>query len=116
MSKDHCQAYVCRPYCMFFQEGEKEDLSCRGAQIVERLVGRGRFDLMIIPPLQKETRLWEKYRSSLGSYICNPCPFFAEDCDFQSLEPADYMEPCGGFMLLAHLYDQKIIKTSDLEE
>jgi hypothetical protein len=116
MSKDNYQAYICRPYCMFFTEGEKEDLSCRGAQIVERLVDSKRIDMMNIRPGKKETRLWKTYRTSLGSYICRPCPFFAADCDFQATEPPDETEPCGGFMLLAHLYDHKMINTGDLEE
>lgn len=116
MSKDNCQAYICRPYCIFFKDGEKEDMSCRGAQVLERLVDSKRIDMMNMPPLKKETRLWRTYRTSLGSYICRPCPFFAADCDFQATEPPDDMEPCGGFMLLAHLYDHKMINTCDLEK
>jgi hypothetical protein len=116
MPKDNCQAYICRPYCMFFKEGEKEDLFCRGAEVVERLVNSMRIDISNMPPLQKETRLWKTYRASLGSYICRPCPFFAADCDFQAAEPPDDMEPCGGFMLLAHLYNHKMLNTGDLEE
>jgi len=116
MPKDHYKAYICHPYCMFFNEGEKEDLSCRAAQIVERLVDSERLPLMNMPPLQKETRQWNTYRTSLGKYICRPCPFFASDCDFQSADPPDDMEPCGGFILLAHLYDHHLITTSDLEQ
>lgn len=116
MSKDDCQAYICRPYCMFFKDGEKEDISCRGAQIVERLVDSKRIDLMNMPPLKKETHLWSTYRTSLGGYICRSCPFFATDCDYQATEPSDDMEPCGGFILLAHLYDHKMINTCDLEK
>lgn len=116
MPKENYQSYVCRPYCMFFKEGEKEDLSCRGAQIVERLVDGKLIDLMNMPPLQKETRLWSAYRTSLGSYICRSCPFLAEDCDFQAPEPLHDAEPCGGFLLLAHLYNHKMINIGDLEE
>ena len=116
MSKANCQTYICRPYCIFFKEGEKEDLSCRGAQIAERLVDSKLVDLLNMPSLQKETRLWSTYRTALGSYICRPCPFFANDCDFQATKPPEDMEPCGGFMLLAHLYDHKMIDTGDLEK
>ena len=116
MSKDNYQAYICRPYCIFFKEGEKEDLSCRGAQLVERLVDRKLIDVLNMPPLQKDNLPWRKYRTFLGSYICRACHFFAADCDFQAAEPPDDMEPCGGFMLLAHLYDHKMIKTCDLEQ
>jgi hypothetical protein len=116
MSKDNCQAYICRPYCMFFKGEEKEDLSCRGAQIVERLVDSKRVDMRTVPPLQKDARLWEAYRTFLGSYLCRPCPFFAADCDFQATQPPDDSEPCGGFILLAHLYDHKMIQTCDLEK
>ncbi|MDP3988277.1 MAG: hypothetical protein Q8P80_03990, partial [Candidatus Levybacteria bacterium] len=93
----------------------KEDMSCRGAHIMERLVDSKCIDLTKMPPLQKDIRLWSTYRTSLGSYICRPCPFFAADCDFQAAEPPDDMEPCGGFILLAHLYDHKMINTCDLE-
>ena len=91
-------------------------MSCRGAQIMERLVDNKRIDLMNMPSLKQETRLWMQYRTYLGSYICRPCPFFAADCDFQAPEPPDDMEPCGGFILLAHLYDHKMINTGDLEK
>ena len=116
MPQNACQAYVCRPYCVFFKEGEKEDLSCRGAQLVERLVESQRVDLRNLAPGKKERWLWEAYRTSLGNTICRPCPFFAADCDFQAAEPPDDCEPCGGFILLAHLYDQKVINTCDLEK
>ena len=116
MSKGNFQDYICRPYCLFFKEGVKEDLSCRGAQIMERLVDSKRVDLTKMPPLEKDTRIWSKYRTSLGVYVCNPCPFFAADCDFQSPEPPEDTEPCGGFILLAHLYEHKLIAACDLEK
>jgi len=115
MSKNNFQDYVCRPYCFFFKDGEKEDLACCGAQIVERLVDSSRVDLMEMPPLQKEIHRWNTYRTSLGGYICRRCPFFAADCDFQAPDPPDDTEPCGGFILLAHLFDLKMIDTGDLE-
>src|SRR3990172_6729001 len=115
MNKHHFKEYICRPYCMYFKEGQKEDMACQGAQIIELLTDRKRIDVMKIPPLTKSSGLLEKYRQVLSSHVCSQCSFQADDCDFQSPEYQDGMEPCGGFILLAHLNENGLIKESDLE-
>ena len=118
MAKQNFQEYICRPYCMFFKEGQKEDMTCQAAAHVVELLAHGKsIDMMKMPPLKKESRLWRKYKESLGSHICPLCPFYASDCDFQATEPVDYMvEPCGGFILLSHLYENNLIHAMDMEE
>jgi hypothetical protein len=100
---------------MFFKNGEEEEVACQGAQVVELLVHRKRIDLMKIPLLTKASGVWKKHKEELGRYVCSQCSFRAGDCDFQSEEPADDVEPCGGFILLAHLKENHLIHASDLE-
>ncbi len=103
------QEYICRPYCLYFTDGEKEEMACRGAQVMHELVCNNRLDLQKMPPLRKEPSLWEHYRCELSSYICAQCSFRAEDCDFQSAGPEAGSEPCGGFILLAHLLANNLL-------
>jgi hypothetical protein len=116
MSKKHFREYICRPYCIFFKEGEKEELACRGARIVELLVKKNRIVPAEIPPMKKGPSLWNAWKAELGRHVCRRCSFRAGDCDFQSGSPPDYAEPCGGFILLAHLRTNNLIDESDLEE
>ncbi len=100
---------------MFFKDGREEQTPCQGAQVMELLVHRKRIDMMKMPPLTKESGLWKKYKEELGNCVCNQCSFRTEGCDFRSEEPSDDMEPCGGFILLAHLKKNNLINLSDLE-
>ena len=43
MSKTDFQEYICRPFCDFFKPGVKEEMTCRGAVLVEQLVRRRRL-------------------------------------------------------------------------
>jgi hypothetical protein len=115
MAKNSFQKYICRPYCMFFKDGQKEGVSCRGAEAVERLVHQGSVDLANIPALRKEPAAWEKHKDILGARVCRLCSFFPRDCDFQGEEEVEDAEPCGGFILLALLYESGLIRMTDLE-
>jgi len=100
---------------MFFREGQKEDISCRGAETVERLVHQGLVDLAAIPTLRKESAIWERHKDLLGPRVCRFCPFFPGECDFQGDEKVGDVEPCGGFILLALWYERGLIRLTDLE-
>ena len=115
MAKNNFKEYICLPYCIFFKEGKTEEFSCRGARIIEFLVDSKVIDPARIPALIKTPDLWNKHKEDLGNLVCSRCPFRAEDCDFQSDEPSDDLEPCGGFILLAHLKENNLIKGPDLE-
>ncbi len=107
--------YLCRPWCTFFKEGAKEDMACQGARVVEHLVTGGRIAPAEIPPLKKNADLWNAYREELDGPVCGRCSFRSEDCDFRSEAPPDNGEPCGGFILLAHLRKNGLIDESDIE-
>jgi hypothetical protein len=113
--KNSFQQYICRPYCMFFKDGQKEEMSCRGAEAVERLVQQGSVDPANMPALRKEPAVWERQKDALGARVCRTCAFFPEDCDYQGGEAVEGAEPCGGFILLSLLYQRGLIRMTDLE-
>ena len=115
MTKSTFQDYICRPYCAFFKEGQKEDLACRGAEAASILVDRGLVDVGIVPVLEKESSVWERHKDALAAHVCRSCPFFHGDCDFQGEEQIGDAEPCGGFILLALWYENGLIQMADVE-
>lgn len=115
MSKSSFQDYICRPFCAFFKEGQKEDLACRGAEAASFLVGKGLVDPAAIPALRKEPAVWERHKDVLSARVCRSCPFFPGECDFQGGEGVQDAEPCGGFILLALWYERGLIRTADVE-
>lgn len=116
MSKKGFKDYICRPFCKFFQEGQKEEMACRGARVVELLVQRGRIKSKNLPRNGKDPHLWEKRDSDLETNVCLYCPFYAKDCDFQSITKLPNLEPCGGYILLCLLKQQGSITVVDLED
>lgn len=119
MAKKDFKDYVCRPYCLFFKEGRKEEMACRGAEVVEKLVLHGQIATDGLPHFDKNYFLWQKYAKIFAGYICATCPFRAEDCDFMSEEPAGpdiVTEPCGGFIMLALLIENNLIDMSGLKK
>lgn len=101
---------------MFYKDGQKEEMLCQGAVIVERLLQVKELDTSKVSRLPKTSRLWNQYKENYGSSICHQCLFQAEDCDFQSDEISEDIEPCGGFILLVLLIENNLITESDLKE
>jgi hypothetical protein len=116
MGKKEFKDYICRPFCRFFREGQKEDMACRGAQVIELLMERGRLDSKKLPRNGKDPYLWEQHDSDLETTVCKNCPFFAHDCDFQSINQLPGTEPCGGYILLCLLKKNGNIIIDDLKE
>jgi hypothetical protein len=120
MSKTDFKDYVCRPYCLFFKEGQKEEMACRGAEVIEKMVMHQLIDPDKLPRFEKNGRLWQNYKKIFGKYICATCPFRIKDCDFMSEAPekaaGKMIEPCGGFILLALLIENDFIDMTGLEQ
>lgn len=114
MEKKDFKNYICRPFCRFFREGEKEDMACRGAQIVALLVQRGLLESENMPCEGKNPYLWKERDSCLEKTVCHDCPFYAQDCDFQSKEHVIGSEPCGGYILISLLKKNGSISEADL--
>ncbi len=99
---------------MFFREGEKEEMACQGAVVLERLVAKNRIDPASVSCFEKVQDIIKRADKSLNSYVCDKCPFQNEDCDFQSKNPPPECEPCGGYILLAILKDKSMVSLDDI--
>ena len=117
MTKRDFQEYICRPFCCFFRTGEKEELACRGALVVERLAERGVLDPSVLPAGdRKRPGICQENDALLEEMVCRRCPFRAEDCDYRAAERPHYAEPCGGYILLRILRETGVISAVDLTE
>lgn len=115
MSKAVVENYLCRPFCVFFRAGAKEEMACQGALVLGELVQRGRLapeDLP--PPAEKERRRWLEEDKALERILCLPCPFAVDGCDFHSVLRSPDTEPCGGYLLLQLLKERGTITGADL--
>ena len=115
MTKKDFKDYICRPFCMFFKDGQKEEMACQGALVVESLIHQGRISPDQLRLSVKDLQLCLKHKDTLTRYVCGHCPFMKEYCDFQSTAPSDDLEPCGGYMVLASLIENRMIEPRDLD-
>ncbi|MCU0578650.1 MAG: hypothetical protein MUF69_03800 [Desulfobacterota bacterium] len=116
MSKTEFQEYICRPFCDFYKPGVKEELLCRGALLLERLVRQGRLNPQEFHSLLQDIPLPPVTAATLEAVVCAACPFQAEDCDFRAPHPPEDARPCGGLLLLGGLLRSGWIALKDLEE
>jgi hypothetical protein len=113
MTKHDFKDYICRPFCLFYKEGQKEEMACRGALVVESLVQRRLVARKELSAAVKDRRSCLKHKDLLTRRVCRHCSFMKADCDFQSEAPSDDLEPCGGYALLACLIENRVIDTLD---
>jgi hypothetical protein len=107
MSKRDFQVYICRPFCCFYRPGEKEELACQGALVLERLAAGGVIQPDLLPDgVEKHTGLWRGDDPFLETQVCGPCPFREDGCDFRAVVRVDDAEPCGGYILLRILRER----------
>jgi len=114
--KHDFQDYICRPFCSFFREGEKEELACRGALVVERLMAADVIGSRLPSKAARRPELWSEDDPVLSAAVCEKCPFRPEDCDYRSSTPPADAEPCGGYILLRILRAEGEITSDDLAE
>jgi hypothetical protein len=115
MSKIDVKDFICRPLCRFFKEGEKEEMECRGASVVEELIRRGKLRVDLISSGGKDISLWKERNPLIVKNVCSRCEFRIDGCDYMSADPPPDAEPCGGNILLLILLTKKIIRAEDLE-
>jgi hypothetical protein len=94
-------------FCVYYKPGKKEELACRGHQVVERLMREGRQ-----LTFERSGSQCDAERSELiVRKVCSGCGFREDGCDFILDRTAP---PCGGFALLSQLAAEGIIRISDL--
>ena len=74
---------------MFYKDGQKEEMACQGALVVESLVNQRLISKEHVYLSIKDYQLCLKHKDTLTRYVCRQCPFMKEDCDFQSTSPSD---------------------------
>jgi len=116
MAKVDFKEYICRPFCSFFREGEKEELACGGALTAERLVAAGAVGpFSPATGRERDPRLWSEDDPLLDARVCGPCPFRADGCDFRAPDRTGDAEPCGGYILLLLLRKEGRLPDGALE-
>ena len=113
-SKKEFQNYICQPFCDFFKPGVKEELTCRGALLVQQLVRNRRLSPGDFRNLDRNEPLFPGQAADLEAAVCEGCPFRAEDCDFMSAAPPADCRPCGGWVLLRQLQKKGLITIPEL--
>jgi len=110
--KKEFSEFICRPYCTFFKDGQKEDMACGAALVAAQLVVSGLLSIEVFPGTEDiddypyDDRL-------LFELICRFCPFVHDGCDFRLPAPPADAVACGGFVLLGALYRTGAV-TSDM--
>lgn len=115
MVKKDIRDFVCKPFCTFYHEGEKEDLMCNGARLLEILVNRGVLSPDDLSVVKTGSCFAGGNNAELERAVCLICPFRPDGCDFRSGSPPPDAEPCGGYVLLDLLAACGVITGDDLE-
>jgi hypothetical protein len=99
---------LCLPYCRYYKPGTNEELLCRGAVVVQRLM---ESDRSLSIPENPHQGIDGEYREVIMQQVCGACKFREQDCDFAQDRTAC---PCGGFALLLGLLKAGVITNEDL--
>ena len=84
MSETNLRKKLCQTFCKYYKPAKKEELSCMGFRVIERLILKGdripfdRFDGA--PDLLTQETLFQE--------MCAFCPFYENDCDLCSEKKA----------------------------
>ncbi len=99
---------LCLPFCTYYKPGRNEELHCRGALVVERLMLSGKD---VFSGGTKIAGSAEVAPDVGVQVVCESCDFRDHDCDFAQDRKA---RPCGGYVLLSRLLGAKIISIEDI--
>jgi uncharacterized cupin superfamily protein len=102
------QQDLCENFCAYYRPGKDETLACLGYLLLQWLQER---DTQI--SFEKRDRaLSPSGAEVLLDNVCRICPFFSGDCDY--VLHKEGAVPCGGFVLLGHLFDEGAISIDDI--
>ncbi len=112
-TKKEFSDFICRPYCVFFKEGQKEDMACGGALAIMKLIESGVLSVESLPESSNESDTGNS-DPFLFELVCRSCPFVLDGCDFRLPTPPADAVACGGFVLLALLYNSGAVTSNTL--
>ncbi len=101
--KKEFSGFICRPYCAFFKEGQKDEMACGAALMAVSLMENGLLTIASFPELEEVDNAQRGDRL-LFELICRSCPFVLDGCDFRLPTPPADAVACGGFVILCALY------------
>jgi hypothetical protein len=101
---------VCFQFCPYYKPSKNEELACRGFLEVQLLLEKGRR----ISFENRGRAVGPETVKALVRKVCKACPFYREDCDFILKGAA--ASPCGGFLFLGQLVDDRAISVDDIGE
>jgi hypothetical protein len=100
---------LCLPYCRYYKPGRNEELLCRGAVVIQRLLESGRS---LSPEEKPGQDAGRKVQEPVIRLVCGACEFREQDCDFVQDRKA---RPCGGFELISSLLVAGVIAIEDIK-
>ena len=81
MFKTAFKDYIWKPHCVFFRDGEKEEMACHGAVIAQRLVKNNTISPQRGDNTPGEKDLRFNIDDDIIRLVCANCPFENQDCE-----------------------------------
>ena len=110
---DGIKLLVCKRHCKFYKEGKKEEYACKGVFIIEALLEKSNV-LESVSSLKDPLVITFMHDSVLKKSVCGKCDLFRDGCDFRDPNCNYDAPPCGAFIILSCLVENKIIKTEEV--
>jgi hypothetical protein len=99
---------ICEDSCPFFKSVKKEEEACQGFIFFNEYLNQERIT-EVYSVLQKEISAWRLVDGNFMYHIlCRKCPFLVGGCDFCDPEYREETFPCGGYMVLAELWENRV--------
>lgn len=108
MNKSNLNKKLCEKFCSYYKPSKDNELACKGFTIIEKLIKDGRE----ISFNKSGKKLNDSTGKKLIGNMCVVCSFREDGCDFAAGKKD--AAPCGGFILVGYLFDEKIIGIDDI--
>ncbi|MFH1675185.1 MAG: hypothetical protein ABIF87_17415, partial [Pseudomonadota bacterium] len=76
---------ICRPYCSYYKPGQKEDMACRGFELLRSFIKEHPECISHFPDVRTDP-FKDTYHGLLHATLCQRCDFLIDGCDFTDPE------------------------------
>jgi hypothetical protein len=99
---------ICEHCCPFFKSGKEEGSACQGFIFFNEYLNPGRI-AEVYSIVRKGISTWRLVdRNFMYHILCRRCSFLIGGCDFRDPEYQEETLPCGGYMVLAELWESGV--------